>query len=114
MRLRVRSIHASIASASFGSTPSEINCATAAVAGLRRSPVAYRRANSGIISSTTVSVWIDAASGRPRLRVAYDDQARATYTDGILRIELPLARPEARSRSVPIDVARGQDVVEGR
>ena len=42
------------------------------------------------------------------------DQARATYTDGILRIELPLARPEARSRSVPIDVARGQDVVEGR
>jgi len=30
------------------------------------------------------------------------DQARATYTDGILRIELPLARPEVRSRSVPM------------
>src|SRR4051794_21305032 len=41
-------------------------------------------------------------------------RARATYTDGILRIELPLARPEARSRSVPIEVARGDDVVEGR
>jgi HSP20 family protein len=40
--------------------------------------------------------------------------ARATYTDGILRIELPLARPEARSRSVPIEIARGDDVVEGR
>jgi HSP20 family protein len=40
------------------------------------------------------------------------NQARATYTDGILRIELPLARPEGRSRSVPIEVARGDDVVE--
>ena len=39
-------------------------------------------------------------------------QARATYTDGILRIELPLARPEVRSRSVPIEVARGDDVLE--
>ena len=41
-------------------------------------------------------------------------QARATYTDGILRIELPLARPEARSRSVAIEVARGDDVLEQR
>src|ERR687886_523395 len=40
--------------------------------------------------------------------------ARATYTDGILRIELPLARPEARSRSVPIEIARrGDDAVDG-
>jgi HSP20 family protein len=39
-------------------------------------------------------------------------QARATYTDGILRIELPLARPEARSRSVPIEIARGDDAVD--
>ena len=42
------------------------------------------------------------------------DQARATYTDGILKIELPLARPESRSRSVPIEVARSRGVVEGR
>jgi HSP20 family protein len=43
------------------------------------------------------------------------NQAQATYTDGILRIELPLARPETRSRSVPIEVARRRDdVVEGR
>jgi HSP20 family protein len=41
-------------------------------------------------------------------------QARATYTDGILRIELPLARPEVRSRSVPIEIERPDDVVEGR
>ena len=40
------------------------------------------------------------------------DEARATYTDGILRIELPLARPEVRSRSVPIEIARGDDAVE--
>src|SRR4051794_14147283 len=39
--------------------------------------------------------------------------ARARYTDGILRIELPLARPESRGRSVPIEIARGDDVVEG-
>jgi HSP20 family protein len=42
------------------------------------------------------------------------DQARANYTDGILRIELPLARPEARSRSVPIEVARDRGLLEGR
>ena len=32
------------------------------------------------------------------------DDARATYRDGILRVELPLARPEARRRTVPIEV----------
>ncbi|MEA2180013.1 MAG: hypothetical protein QOG77_3310 [Solirubrobacteraceae bacterium] len=42
------------------------------------------------------------------------DAARATYTDGILRIDLPLARPEERSRSVPIEVARDEGAVEGR
>jgi HSP20 family protein len=42
------------------------------------------------------------------------DQARATYLDGILRIELPLARPESRSRSVPIEVARDQGLLEDR
>jgi HSP20 family protein len=39
-------------------------------------------------------------------------EARATYTDGILRIELPLARPESRSRSVPIEIARRDDAVD--
>ncbi|MEJ7784040.1 MAG: Hsp20/alpha crystallin family protein [Solirubrobacteraceae bacterium] len=33
------------------------------------------------------------------------EQATATYRDGILTVELPLARPEPRT--VPIDVARG-------
>ena len=32
------------------------------------------------------------------------DAARATYRDGILRVELPLVRPEPRSRRVPIEV----------
>ena len=32
------------------------------------------------------------------------DAARATYRDGILRVELPLARPERSSRRVPIEV----------
>src|SRR5689334_8505898 len=32
------------------------------------------------------------------------DQAQATYRDGILTVELPLARPEPKA--VPIDVAR--------
>jgi HSP20 family protein len=39
-------------------------------------------------------------------------EAHATYTDGILRIELPLARPEVRSRSVPIEIARRDDAVD--
>jgi HSP20 family protein len=41
------------------------------------------------------------------------NEARATYTDGMLRIELPLARPEVRSRSVQIEIARRDDAVEG-
>jgi HSP20 family protein len=41
------------------------------------------------------------------------DAARATYRDGMLRIELPLVRPESRTHSVPIEVAREQDVLEG-
>ena len=41
------------------------------------------------------------------------DAARATYHDGILRIELPLVRPESRTHSVPIEVDRDQDVLEG-
>jgi len=32
------------------------------------------------------------------------DQAKATYHDGILRVELPLQQPEARTRSVPVEV----------
>ncbi|MCW3010716.1 MAG: heat shock protein Hsp20 [Solirubrobacterales bacterium] len=35
------------------------------------------------------------------------DDVRATYRDGILRVELPLAQPEKRSRQVPIDVDAG-------
>jgi HSP20 family protein len=31
------------------------------------------------------------------------DQARATYHDGILRVELPLLGPERRTRTVPIE-----------
>lgn len=33
------------------------------------------------------------------------DQARASYQDGILRIELPLADPQSRTRTVPIERA---------
>ncbi|HEU4978234.1 MAG TPA: Hsp20/alpha crystallin family protein [Solirubrobacteraceae bacterium] len=42
------------------------------------------------------------------------DDARATYRDGILRIELPLERHESRSRSVPIEIPTEKGVVEGR
>jgi HSP20 family protein len=31
------------------------------------------------------------------------EQARATYQDGILRVELPLADPQAHTRNVPIE-----------
>jgi HSP20 family protein len=37
------------------------------------------------------------------------DAARATYRDGILRVELPLAAPEARARRVPIEVPAEDD-----
>ena len=37
------------------------------------------------------------------------DEARATYRDGILRIELPLVAPEPRTRSVPIEVPEPGD-----
>ena len=41
------------------------------------------------------------------------DSARATYRDGMLRIELPLARPELHARSVPIEVERDEGLLEG-
>ena len=37
------------------------------------------------------------------------EKARATYEDGLLRVELPLARPERRTRTVPVEVARGAE-----
>ena len=36
------------------------------------------------------------------------DDARATYQDGILRIELPVVQAEARTRSVPIKAPRAE------
>lgn len=36
------------------------------------------------------------------------DEAKAIYEDGLLRVELPLAEPEQRRRSVPIEVPRGR------
>src|SRR3954462_10596644 len=36
------------------------------------------------------------------------DQARAMDQDGILRVELPLADPDSRTRSVPIERGRGR------
>jgi HSP20 family protein len=35
------------------------------------------------------------------------DQAKATYHDGILRVELPLQQPEVRRQSVPVEVEGG-------
>jgi HSP20 family protein len=37
------------------------------------------------------------------------DDARAVYEDGILRVELPLVRPERLSRTVPVEVARSTE-----
>lgn len=38
------------------------------------------------------------------------DEARATYRDGILRVELPLAAPEPRTRQVKIVTERFEDI----
>src|SRR3954454_13435894 len=35
------------------------------------------------------------------------DEAKATYHDGILRVELPLQQPELRRQSVPVEVEGG-------
>jgi HSP20 family protein len=37
------------------------------------------------------------------------DQAKATYDDGVLRVELPLVQPEQKSHIVPIEATRGDD-----
>jgi HSP20 family protein len=39
------------------------------------------------------------------------DQARASYEDGMLRVEIPLATPEQRVRQVPIEA--GEDEAAG-
>jgi HSP20 family protein len=36
------------------------------------------------------------------------DAAAASYHDGLLRVELPLARPESRTRTVPIERGGGE------
>jgi HSP20 family protein len=41
------------------------------------------------------------------------EQARATYQDGILRVELPLADPESQTRSVPIERANSEGIPRG-
>jgi HSP20 family protein len=37
------------------------------------------------------------------------DQAKATYDDGVLRVELPLVQPEQKSHIVPIEATRADD-----
>jgi HSP20 family protein len=37
------------------------------------------------------------------------DAAKATYDDGVLRVELPLVQPEQKSHIVPIEATRGDD-----
>jgi HSP20 family protein len=37
------------------------------------------------------------------------DQAKATYDDGVLRVELPLVQPEQKSHIVPIEATRCDD-----
>jgi HSP20 family protein len=39
---------------------------------------------------------------------AVPELAKARYQDGILRIELPLAQSESRSRSVPIEISQSR------
>jgi HSP20 family protein len=41
------------------------------------------------------------------------DRARATYDDGLLRVELPLIEPDPKSRTVPIEVAQPREVDPG-
>jgi HSP20 family protein len=36
------------------------------------------------------------------------DQAKATYDDGVLRVELPLVQPEQKSHTVPISAPRSE------
>ena len=59
---------------------------------------------------------IDFGPFRRRIPLGADvlaDEAVATYRDGILRVELPLVRPEPKA--VPIEVARGaQDEAQER
>jgi HSP20 family protein len=40
------------------------------------------------------------------------EQARATYQDGILRVELPLAEPQSHTRSVPIQRGGAAEIEE--
>jgi HSP20 family protein len=68
------------------------------ISGLRRPPVA----------EGAVYQQLEIEHGRFRrsvdLGVEVDpDAATASYHDGLLRVELPLVRPESRTRSVPIE-----------
>ena len=80
-------------------------------------PRAVVQAELAGIDPDELTLEIDSGPFRRVIPLGADvlpDAARATYRDGILRIELPLRRQEPRSRTVPIEVAGEQDALEGR
>jgi HSP20 family protein len=67
-----------------------------------------RREPPVVESDVYQQVEIERGSFRRVVELGADvqaDAAKARYEDGMLRVELPLARPEARVRSVPIESA---------
>jgi HSP20 family protein len=104
-------VHAELAGIDPGEIGLEIQGRDLVLAGHRRAADAEGRVYQ--------QLEIDSGPFRRTIPLGADvvaDQARATYRDGILRVELPLAQPEERRRSVPIEVRAqqgGDEVVEG-
>ena len=102
-------VHAELAGIDIDEIGLEIEGRELIIAGHRRPAVAEGRVYQ--------QLEIDFGPFRRKIPLGADvvaDEARATYRDGILRIELPLQRPAPRSRSVPIEVPSEKGVVEGR
>src|SRR5204862_211600 len=73
-----------------------------------------RRANAKRLVVTHISDELDADWARIEAERAFGadvvvEQARAVYEDGILRVEIPLAAPDERVRSVPVRVPGRED-----
>jgi HSP20 family protein len=92
-------VHAELAGIEIDEIGLEIEGRELVISGNRRPAVAEGRVYQ--------QLEIDFGPFRRTIPLGADviaDEAKATYRDGILRIELPLVRPQARTRTVPIRV----------
>lgn len=98
-------VHAELAGIDAGDLGLEIRGRTLTLTGNRREADAEGRVYQ--------QLEIESGPFRRQIELGAEvvaEQARATYQDGILRVELPLAEPRTHTRTVPIEHAGASEI----